>query len=217
MLSTPANQAKLCLPPVGSIAAGVPRYLLLLNVAPGAREAVDAIRHSAIQSGDRLDAEIAALLAQNNWRPQLVGAVAILIAGANDARLAALWGAIDRPCWTSPQLVAAASLVDVDFEARARMRLDRRGALDARDVESMPWPARHSALGPGSIQRHSAKVLAALLRVCEQRASATHWIGPYAANEELRRIVATDADGGGFIAATWRDAIAAIVSPVPTA
>ncbi|HEY1693095.1 MAG TPA: O-acetyl-ADP-ribose deacetylase [Polyangiaceae bacterium] len=171
--------------------SGVPAHLQLLNLAPDAVEAVDAVRDATMRSGERLDVEIAALLAERNWRPQLVGAVAVLVAEANDARLTALWSAIDRPCWISPQLVAVASFADAAFDARARARLDRRG--------------------PGSIADHPAKTLSALFRVSELRAGASEWFAPYAASEELRAILASDTDRGGEIAERWALAAARII------
>lgn len=191
--------------------SGVPAHLQLLNLGPRAVEAVDAVRDATMRSGERLDVEIAALLAESNWRPQLVGAVAVLVANANDVRLTALWSAIDRPCWSSPQLVAVASFADAAFDARARARLDRRGALDARETASMPWPLRHSALGPGSIADHAAKTLSALFRVCELRAGTSDWFASYAASEQLRAILASDTDRGGEIAERWALAAARII------
>jgi hypothetical protein len=189
----------------------VPAYLPLLNLAHDTVEAVDAVRDATVRSGEGLDAEIAALLAVNSWRPQLVGALAVLVVGANDARLTALWNAIDRPCWTSPQVVAVASFTDPAFDARARARLDSRGYLEARDIASMPWSLRHSALGPISIRAHGAKVLSALFRICELRAGASEWFAPYAASEELHAILASDTDRGGYIAERWARAAAHIV------
>jgi O-acetyl-ADP-ribose deacetylase (regulator of RNase III) len=187
-------------------------YLSLLNASSGAGTAVALVRESTARSGN-LDLEIAALLAQNNWRPQLVGAVALILAGPSEGRLAALWEAIDRPCWVSPQLVATVSLVDANFDAQARMRLDRRGTLDARDVLAMPWPERHSAIGPNSIDGHAAKTLSAFLSICEGRSSASAWIRPYLADEQLRGIVAQDQDGGGGIARDWLQSMVTLRGP----
>lgn len=191
--------------------ARVPRYLLLLNIAPDAREAVDEIRRAVTASGERLDSEIAALLRERNWRSQLVGAVATLVAGGGDARIDALWSAVDRPSWISPQLVATASLLDPAFDARARERLDRHRALDAKDASGTPWPERHSALGPGSIAEHSAKVVGSLLRMCELRPSASEWIASYSSDATLRAFIATDVDHGGDIAEEWSRAIAPMI------
>lgn len=194
--------------------AQVPRYLLLLDMAPAAREAIVAIREAIASSGARLDAEIDALLTERNWRPQLVGCVALVVAGPNESRLASLWGAINRPCWTSPQLVASASLVDEHFDERARARLDRRGGLDVREAVAMPWLLRHSALGPQSVEAHWAEVVAALLRMCELRTSAATGITTYAATEELRKLVATDTGRGGDIAEAWAGALAALLADI---
>jgi hypothetical protein len=46
---------------------------MLLNIAPESAQAITAIREAGRRSGAGLDAELAALFAELNWRPQLVG------------------------------------------------------------------------------------------------------------------------------------------------
>jgi hypothetical protein len=64
-----------------------------------------------------------ALLAVPEWRAQLLGAVALVLAGGDDAGAAALWHAVDGASWVAPQLIAAAFFVDADFAQRAETRL----------------------------------------------------------------------------------------------
>jgi len=181
----------------------VPLYLELLNIEPEAEQAIEAIREASHRSGANLEAELCALLSQDNWRPQLVGGTALVVLGGNESRLAALWAALDRPCWVSPQLAVVAALVDPAFESRAQERIHRRCALDADHVLSMDWVRRHSAMGPGSITSGSNKLLSALMRLCERRPSASVWLTPYLEAEDIRQMIASDVDHGGDIAERW--------------
>ena len=96
--------------------------------------------------GDGWPAEAASLLGAD-WRAQVVAAAALVLAGGDDALVAALWQAVDGASWVAPQLVAAAFFVDAAFEARAEERLfgvARRppktvGAL-VRAVHRLPAP-----------------------------------------------------------------------------
>jgi len=77
--------------------------------------------------------KIAIELLAGGWRDQVTAAAALALvdadAGARDDRVleaaltAALWRAIDGASWVAPQLVAAAQLVDPDFEPSAAARL----------------------------------------------------------------------------------------------
>lgn len=191
-----------------------PAYLCLLNLfgASESRAAIEQVRTSGQRSGSCLDAELGALLSDHNWRPQLVGAVALLVFGKNRVRLEALWAALDRPCWVSPQLAAVASLTDPDFDPRARERIDRRCALDIAAVSQMGWPSRHSALGPESFAGHSKKLLSALMRLCEPRPGASVWLTAYDAAHDIKEMIATDFDRGGDIATGWSNQITALLS-----
>ena len=82
--------------------------------------------------------EICALLSESNWRPNLVGGVVVLRAQRADAAvLDALWDAIDRPSWVSPQLAVAASVVDPKFADKARPRVGSAGAKTANALAAL--------------------------------------------------------------------------------
>jgi hypothetical protein len=107
----------------------VPGYLVLLNLASPIEVQIVLERiERALLADDAPDA-VAAMLRDLNWRPQLVAGVSMLLASAGDplrdpAMIALLWDAIDGDSWVVPQLVAVAALVDPDFGAHARERVD---------------------------------------------------------------------------------------------
>ncbi len=183
-----------------------PAYLCLLNLfyASESRAAIEQLRTSGQRSGSCLDAELAALLSDHSWKPQLVGAVALLVFGKNRVRLEALWAALDRPCWVSPQLAAVASLTDPDFDSRARERIDRRCAVDIAAVSQLGWP-------PESFAAYSKKLLSALMRLCESRPGASAWLPTYAAAHDIKKMIATDFDCGGDLATGWTNRITTLL------
>ena len=70
----------------------VPVYLTLLNLGSGSELAITILRR--ILGGDTdLTPQVVALLADFNWRPQLVGAVAMGLGAANEESRDALWHA----------------------------------------------------------------------------------------------------------------------------
>ena len=70
----------------------------------------ERLRASGVQrSGARWDQ----LMSSSNWRPQLVGCVALLAMNPQERPVDALLGAVGRPSWVSPQLLVTAVLADV--------------------------------------------------------------------------------------------------------
>ena len=91
-----------------------PPYLIALNLNDHQAEAVQVIRSCLASSSDPRS-EIAAMLAQANWRPHLVAAVATIGAPPDARPVDELWVSIGAGSWVSPQLLATASHVDHDF------------------------------------------------------------------------------------------------------
>lgn len=182
-------------------------YLELLNLADphGTELAVSAIQRSLMLSPDS-DAEIVALLEDVNWRSQLVGATAILIGGASDRTLAALWHAMDCGSWVSPQLAVTAFLADPDFELQARSRIEARCPLRTEKLESLGWLGRHTAAGPGSLEDHSAKLFSALIHLYKHQPMddvARRWLDGILSEEANVNFLRSDDDQGDQIAADW--------------
>ena len=182
----------------------VPVYLVLLNVSIGSEIAITILRR--ILEGDtELMPQVVALLADFNWRPQLVGAVAMGLGAANEESRDALWRAFDSGSWVSPQLAAIAFLVDEDFEARSRLRIEAGCPINLDRLRGLDWVVRHSAAGPGNSASHSSKALSALASLC-QRLPETHvWLEPILSREETQHSLRNDYDGGGRIATGWID------------
>jgi hypothetical protein len=138
--------------------------------------------------------------------------VAVLVFGANDERLAALWAALGRPCWVSPQLAAVASLSDPAFERNARERIGRRGRLDMQGARAAFSSLTGSpAPSPRNGVVNSPELVSALVRLLERRATvlAEHPAFDLASN--IREIIDSDVDGGGGIAERWLAAIEVLV------
>jgi hypothetical protein len=193
---------------------GVPAYLVLLGPRPGEPATVDAIsatRTCATNSGANLDSEVSALLAQPNWRAQIVGATSIVLVGPTERRLAALWDALSRPSWISPQLAATAAHADREFAAKAHVRIAKDCAVSIEPAASMNWVARHTALGPGSIIAHSAKLLSSLLALCLDRSDAP-WARTTAEDPRVKELLAQDVDRGGQIAKHWLGNMSALTA-----
>lgn len=187
--------------------ATVPAYLVLLNLHDDDVPAiVNQLREAVAASGDKVEDLIGRMLATPNWRVQIIGAAALLIAGSSNG-IRALWSALDRPCWTSPQLAAVASRVDPDFLAQASLRLERGCKQDVAEAAEMPWPARHVALGPLSLDAHSAKLAASLAGLCAREEGASLWLTPLMARADLKALIDLDVDEAASIALDWRDEI----------
>lgn len=179
----------------------VPLHLTLLNLGAGCEVSLAQVRRILEISAD-LTPQIVALLDDANWRPQLVGAVAMHFGAANEKSRDALWRAFDSGSWVSPQLAAIAFLVDEDFEAQARRRMEAGCAVNRDRLEGLDWIARHSAAGPISFSAHSSKALSALIAL-SQRLPDAPWLDQLLAREDIQQSIQSDRDGGGRIAVVW--------------
>ncbi|WP_223757679.1 pentapeptide repeat-containing protein [Myxococcus sp. RHSTA-1-4] len=79
---------------------------------------------AGVEASADLDAEVVALLKEKNWRLHLVAATAVVLGGASERALSAVWERLAVGSWVHPQLTVAALLRDPDFESRARARLE---------------------------------------------------------------------------------------------
>jgi hypothetical protein len=185
------------------VESSVPLYLALVTPGPHLDEAVRALRAAERAAGPRLEGEIAAMLAAADWRPQIVGAASVVALGANASRLAALWGAVERPSWVSPQLAAAASLADPAFGVQSRRVIESALAAALVPAAEIAWNNRHSALGGESDEAHLDKRVAALVRLNEARSIRPDWIDALLGREDVQACLARDRAGGGAIATRW--------------
>jgi hypothetical protein len=179
--------------PLGSKGTGrstVPLYLPLLNMGQGAEDGIAAVQTAVRHSSD-LDAELAALLAQGNWRPHLPAAVAIALGYGGPVVLEALWKAFERS-WVAPQLAVAGSLHDPGFEKRARRYLAPSPTFAGPDAPYL-----------------DGKQIAALVYLCRSMPTARAWLGQTLDQPAVQRALEQDAsyDRGGDIAERWLEGL----------
>lgn len=172
------------------------RYLTFLNLSHEPQDNVAALAAIVQAAAPSLEADIATLLSPaHGWRPQVVGAsAAIAVGGVSEPTIRALWAALEEPSWASPQLAAAAFLLDPDFEARARRRIEALCFVDP-----IHWRRRHP--DTTLISRPDGKQLAAMVALCRQR--SPDWLEPFSARPEVRAVLDTDRDQADEITLRW--------------
>jgi hypothetical protein len=171
-------------------------YLTFLNLNPPFNAAVEALRTIVESGAPTLEADVVAVLdpALAGWRPQLVGAAAMLLGATTPTTLAALWRALEQPSWVSPQLAVTAFLRAPDFEARARARIEVLCQVDASAIR-----ARRGREVPDS---NDDKQLAALIALLKER-GPPDWLAPLEASQSVRDILAASHDDGAHHALRW--------------
>nr|WP_295889880.1 hypothetical protein [uncultured Devosia sp.] len=165
--------------------------------------AIDQIETAIAASGEHLASQVTKMLRNLNWRPQLVAAATILT-GRLAGELPELWAALDRPCWTSPQLAAVASRVDSRFLQHALTRIELGGRMEANEAADMSPIARLSALGPASLEGHSSKLISSLVALCATEEAAKAWLPELLSRQYLQQVIESDTDKAGSIAIHWR-------------
>jgi hypothetical protein len=179
----------------------VPGHLELLHLhGPGARIVVDRIAR-ALADGDPAQ-WVAALFRQANWRPHLVGAVALLLDQNETLDRELLWEAVDAGSWVIPQLVAAAVFVDSNFPQRAVARVAR--LCPVAIPVGLTTAQRHSATGPEGTHARSAKMLASLLSASESVPSLARWRLDCQREASVESLLKGDEwNGSGKIVTSW--------------
>ena len=90
---------------------GLGWWLVLLKQYEDGAAAVRVVRDCLERCDDRRAAVARLLLTPQNWRPRLVGCVAVLVAEPSDRPLDALLQAVRAGSFVAPQLLVTASLV----------------------------------------------------------------------------------------------------------
>jgi hypothetical protein len=180
----------------------VPGHLQLLGLAePGAQIVIDRVAN-ALQCDDSAR-WIAALLRDLNWRPHLVGAIALLLQPSLDHEL--LWNAVDGGSWVTPQLIVTATFVDPLFRDNARSRV---AALCPVAVPVGLTPSeRHSATGPAGAEARSAKMLASLIAASVEFPDLAQWREDVLRDERVRSLLHMDRDASDRIVRSWSTAV----------
>jgi len=187
--------------------------------APGEPAPLVLLFMRSVESGaviDRIDKALAAeeavrgveaLFASPDWRPHLVGAVALILDGDRRLDPAALWRAVDAGSWVTPQLVATAYLADPSFPARVRERLEANCAIQV--PTKLSAGERHRATGPAAPEQRSAKLLASLVRIGLLVPALTGWLRTAASRPQLAALQSADRDKSGNIAENWLKSVQA--------
>jgi hypothetical protein len=198
---------------LGSLAelweGGRPEHLPLLGLqSPDAERIIRKLREIAGRSPTFRD-DIQSALTDQDWRPQLVGAVCVGL-GLGEARhIDELWEAALHGSWVTPQLLVVASLVDPAFQTRAR---DAVGViLGSPTAGSLPGgvasAAQHSKQGPSGPAERRGKALSALLALVDP---TEPWVRDCGTDPRALAVLKADVDEGGEIARGWRDRLATL-------
>jgi len=181
----------------------VPGYLTLLHLdARGAKAAVSLILESSRKSTEAFQ-EIGRLLDKSDWRPHLVGAVALAALGYDENTLNKLWTAFDSGSWVAPQLAAAAYLRDPNFADNARARIKSRCAVNDSRAAAMSPLERHMAEGPAGPRHRSAKAAVSLISLLRLHHQQPEWLTSELSLPDLVILLSEDIDQADRIAVAW--------------
>jgi hypothetical protein len=157
-------------------ARSVPGHLELLGLQGRAAQVViDRIERALARDGAFRFVDV--LFDDPNWRPHLVGAVALILDDGDHTLVRALWRAIDAGSWVIPQLVVTALMIDRDFPARLVERVEASC---------------------------SAKLLASLLSVGAAVQSLGSWIAGAREEPRVVDLLKQDVDNAPSIAEGWQ-------------
>lgn len=187
----------------------VPRYLEFLNFASREGEISEALGalKSAIDTSPDPAAEVQSLLSDLDWRPNIVGAVAMLMNVVTPAAVASLWAEFDRGSWVSPQLAVTAFKIDPEFGAQSVRRILSGCIINDEGPPSLPPLERHVATGPVGSRGRSAKAISALTYLYKRLPNADPAVISSFNQQPIRDLLLADEDGGAEIAESWMDAI----------
>jgi hypothetical protein len=177
-----------------------PGYLELLGLHNEAAQVVLDRLESAVSSVEA-SGFIDALFDEPNWRPHLVGAMALLIEQDQHFTPVGLWRAVDAGSWVTPQLVVTAYFVDPEFRQRLVERVEAMCPVSVPG--SMSPLERHSATGPASPVQRSAKLMASLVFVGRRLPSTLPWVDAMCAKPRIAELLAQDVDDAAGICEDW--------------
>ncbi|WP_437886381.1 hypothetical protein [Sorangium sp. So ce307] len=179
----------------------VPGYLRLLHLhTPESQIVIDRVER-ALSAGDPAR-WVAALFRDADWRPHLVGAIALLLDQGETLDRNLLWCAIDSGSWVTPQLIVAAVFVDPSFPEKARVRVDEQCPVLV--PVSLTPAERHSATGPDGLLGRRAKMLASILAASASIRSLERWASDLQRDVRIEHLLKEDEwNGSDKIVASW--------------
>jgi len=177
-----------------------PGYMYLLGLGDAATQVViDRIERALAGGAFQF---VDGLLDDPNWRPHLVGAIALILDDGDHLDARSLWRAIDAGSWVNPQLVVTALMVDREFPIRLVERVE--SSCPISPAPGLSPIERHSATGPGNTRLRSAKLLASLLSVGTALPSLSSWIAGVREEPRVIELLQLDFDNAPSIAASWQ-------------
>ncbi len=156
-------------------------HLSLLGlVSDKSASVVERIRQTVGLAGASEDA--IRLLADRNWRPHIVGGIAMVFDTEPERLVPGAWEAVDLGSWVAPQLVACLGFADPRFPEGVRSRIE---AVET----SAPSP----------------KVVASLIAACEAYPSLRRSVTSLPELVGVQELLRDDIDNSGRIAHDWRE------------
>jgi hypothetical protein len=134
-------------------------YLALLNLGGDDDELTESIATlSKLTVCDSWQVDTVRLLSDMNWRSHLAPVVSYLtIDGSNHEVDEAIWKAIQRGSWVSPQLVASLHIKHFDFSSRITSLFSTGVEREAGTMLEL-----HVATGPGNDDSRLGKIVNSL-------------------------------------------------------
>jgi hypothetical protein len=114
-----------------------------------------------------------------------------------------LWGRLDQGSWVAPQVAVVLFMIDPEFEAQARQRLEDHCPIDSTKLLAMTMPERHSAEGPAGGRARSAKAAAALSWLSSLKFPNAAWLQAVQSSAEHQALKSEDIDSTEAITEKW--------------
>ena len=160
----------------------LPVYLVLLRLSHETSQAMIDRVQSVLSTGEA-GGWIDALFDDRDWRPHLVGAVALVLDDNEHLTPAGLWRAIDSESWVIPQLVVTAYYVDPEFPQRLVERIE--------------------AMCSANPKQRAPKLLNSLVAMGRRVPSLSTWLDAKRADARLAELLAQDEDETPDICEDW--------------
>ena len=188
-------------------------YLALLHLeAPETKRVVERVVEQCRLSATSHE-EVGKLFDQPNWRPHLVGAIAVAALPHDRESCDKLWWAFDRGSGVTPQLAVAAVLRDPGGVDLARARILSRCPVDESSVQVKTALERNVSAGPAAVSRRSAKAAASLVCLAGRLPVRPDWLDAEASKADLIELLDTDTDHSAEIADHWLVRLTELLNP----
>jgi hypothetical protein len=116
------------------------------------------------------------LLKNEDWRPHLVAIMASFKLSPEEQQklIPNLWIRLEKGSWISPQILSVLSIIDTQFELKAKEILNNGFSID---FLPMGMAEHHSARGPENSKGASEKVISSIKSLIENQNDDFGWKG----------------------------------------